>query len=57
MRAKGQFYEAREELSRHADKLLLLATRSGDIVLLKEAETLYRRIGSEFQLHSKMVKN
>lgn len=49
MRTKGQLYQAREELCRHADKLLLLATRSGDILLLKEAETLYKRIGLEFQ--------
>lgn len=49
LRIRGQHQLAYEKLSRHVDKLLLLATRSGDIVLLKEAETLYKRIGLEYQ--------
>lgn len=57
MRTRGQHNQAYEQLSRHADKLLLLATRSGDISLLKEAETLYKRIGLEFQQRSKVVRN
>lgn len=57
MRIRGQHTQAYEQLSRHADKLLLLATRSGDISLLKEAETLYKRIELEFQQRSKVVRN
>ncbi|MRN51564.1 hypothetical protein [Paenibacillus monticola] len=49
LRKKGQLLPAHEHLRRHADKLLLLAVRSGDHLLLKEAEILYRQ--SEFVLH------
>ncbi|BCG57619.1 hypothetical protein [Paenibacillus sp. URB8-2] len=39
--ADGRQTEAREKLRRHADKLLLLAVRSGDTDLTREAESLY----------------
>ncbi|QWU17162.1 hypothetical protein SAMN04487895_113126 [Paenibacillus sophorae] len=39
--ADGQQMLAREKLRRHADNLLLMAARSGDPVLLREAESLY----------------
>jgi hypothetical protein len=55
LRNKGQHSEAHEMLSRHADKLLLLAVRSGDPLLLKEAEMLYKQIGFEHQQRSKTV--
>lgn len=47
MRMKGQHNQAIEKLTRQADKLLLLTTRSGDMLLLKEAETLYKQIELE----------
>jgi len=52
LRTKGQYNQAREKISRHADKLLLLALRSGDLLLLREAEMLYKHIGFEHQLRS-----
>lgn len=36
-----------EKLRRQADKLLLLAARSGDMVLVREAELLYKQLSSE----------
>ncbi|WP_151733150.1 hypothetical protein [Paenibacillus tengchongensis] len=36
-----------DKLRRQADKLLLLAARSGDLQLAKEAESLYRRLDAE----------
>ncbi|MNW13936.1 hypothetical protein D3C71_2120230 [compost metagenome] len=33
-----------ERLRRQADKLLLLAARSGDMQLVKEAEVLYKQL-------------
>ncbi|AKG33503.1 hypothetical protein [Paenibacillus durus] len=39
--SEGQQTLAREELRRHADNLLLMAVRSGDPDLLREAESLY----------------
>jgi len=55
LRNKGEYSEAREMLGRHADKLLLLAVRSGDPLLLKEAETLYKQIEFEHQQRSKAI--
>lgn len=59
LRTKGQYAQAYEQLCRHADKLLLLATRSEDITLLKEAETLYKRIGLELypRNRSRRIRN
>lgn len=55
LRNKGEYSEAREMLNRHADKLLLLAVRSGDPLLIKEAEMLYKQIGFEYPQRSKTV--
>jgi hypothetical protein len=55
LRTKGQYSQASEKLSRHADKLLLLAVRSGDSFLLKEAEKLYKQMGFEYQQRGKAV--
>ncbi|KGE19197.1 hypothetical protein [Paenibacillus wynnii] len=43
LRSKEKQGEARELVRRHADKLLLLAVRTGDRLLTREAESLYRR--------------
>ncbi|NGM84860.1 hypothetical protein G5B47_20880 [Paenibacillus sp. 7124] len=53
--ACGQQTDAREMLRRHADKLLLLAVRSGDSVLLRQAELLYRQ--SEWKEGSLLEEN
>lgn len=45
-----QFNLTLEHLRRQADKLLLLATRSGDVLLLKEAERVYKKIDLNFNL-------
>lgn len=47
LRSKGKPLDALELVRRHADKLLILAVRSGDRLLTREAENLYRR--SEIQ--------
>lgn len=52
---EGQHSQAHEKLCRHADKLLLLAVRSGDPLLLKEAEMLYKQIGFEYQKRGKLL--
>ncbi|ULO09927.1 hypothetical protein H1230_14845 [Paenibacillus sp. 19GGS1-52] len=49
LRKNGQILPAYEKLRRHADKLLLLATRSGDYLLFKEAEKLYEQNKQELQ--------
>ncbi|MDQ0193976.1 hypothetical protein [Paenibacillus wynnii] len=41
--SKGKLGEGLELVRRHADKLLLLAVRTGDRLLTREAESLYRR--------------
>lgn len=42
-----------ERFRRQADKLLLLAARSGDMELVKEAEQLYRQLDEELQMRKK----
>ncbi|NUU63506.1 hypothetical protein [Paenibacillus agri] len=49
LKDKGQYIEAAEHLRRHADNLLLLAARSGDLSLLREAEALYKQSDRELQ--------
>lgn len=44
---EGGGTESLDKLRRQADKLLLLAARSGDLQLAKEAESLYRRLDAE----------
>ncbi|GGF83387.1 hypothetical protein GCM10010912_30640 [Paenibacillus albidus] len=53
MRAAGQQMPAYEMICRHADKLLLLATRTGDLLMLKEAESLYKYNELELSPHDK----
>ncbi|OBZ08880.1 hypothetical protein A8L34_22250 [Bacillus sp. FJAT-27264] len=55
LKDKGQNIEAAEHLRRHADNLLLLAARSGDLSLLKEAEALYKRSDRELQPKGKVI--
>jgi hypothetical protein len=43
LKRRGLHTEARDIVRRHADKLLLLAARSGDMQLLREAENMYRK--------------
>ncbi|WP_379132319.1 hypothetical protein [Paenibacillus sp. sgz500958] len=47
LRSQGKSGEAQVIIRRQADKLLLLAVRSGDAQLLKEAESMYRMIEAE----------
>lgn len=49
LRNQGQYSKAHEMICRHADKLLLMAVRSGDPLLLKEAEMMYKQNGYDFQ--------
>lgn len=44
-----------DKLRRQADKLLLLAARSGDMQLMKEAELLYKQLDSETEPRVKSV--
>ncbi|WNS41266.1 hypothetical protein [Paenibacillus sp. MMS20-IR301] len=44
-----------DKLRRQADKLLLLAARSGDMQLVKEAEALYKQLEGEELAWSKVV--
>lgn len=53
--AAGRKNGAKELLRRHGDKLLLLAVRSGDLELMREAEALYLR--SERELFSERMEN
>ncbi|WP_410513705.1 hypothetical protein PaeBR_04515 [Paenibacillus sp. BR2-3] len=45
--SQGQQNKARDLMTRQADKLLLLAARSGDMLLLREAENMYRKSALE----------
>ncbi|MBW4081383.1 hypothetical protein [Paenibacillus sp. S150] len=49
-RAKSPIRTDFEHLRRQADNLLLLAARSGDMQLVKEAETVYKQLDAEGQL-------
>ncbi|MFF2019327.1 hypothetical protein [Paenibacillus sp. NPDC058177] len=53
LKDKGQYIEAAERLRRHADNLLLLSARSGDLSLLREAEALYKQSDRELQAKEK----
>lgn len=55
LRNQGDYSQAQEILCRHADKLLLMAVRSGDLLLLKEAEMLYKHIGFDAQQRKKVA--
>ncbi|MNE82324.1 hypothetical protein D3C80_1790410 [compost metagenome] len=48
-RTKGNIQTEFEHLRRQADDLLLLAARSGDMELVKEAETVYKQLDAESQ--------
>jgi hypothetical protein len=54
-RAQNQQQVSTEKLRRQADKLLLLAARSGDMQLVKEAEALYKQLEVEMTLLGKVV--
>lgn len=54
LRLSGREEEAREELKRRADSLLLLAARTGDPKLLTEAESMYKQ--SEFPGNARALK-
>lgn len=47
MRKKNKGRAILENLRRQADQLLLLATRSGDMQLLREAELIYKQLDAE----------
>ncbi|MNC35542.1 hypothetical protein D3C76_57390 [compost metagenome] len=49
-RTKGNIQIDYERLRRQADDLLLLAARSGDMQLVKEAETVYKQLDAESQV-------
>ncbi|KWX73033.1 hypothetical protein AMQ84_24360 [Paenibacillus riograndensis] len=49
-RTKGNIQTEFEHLRRQADDLLLLAARSGDMELVKEAETVYKQLDAESQV-------
>ncbi|KWX75063.1 hypothetical protein [Paenibacillus jilunlii] len=49
-RTKGNTQTEFEHLRRQADDLLLLAARSGDMQLVKEAETVYKQLDAESQV-------
>ncbi|ASA26038.1 hypothetical protein [Paenibacillus donghaensis] len=53
LQSTGRQTCAYDKLRTQADQLLLLATRSGDMQLLKEAETLYKQLDSVHKAHSK----
>ena len=56
LRSMGKQREAGEMLRRHADSLLLLAIRTGDRQLTREAENLYRKSEVEPLIHTKLVE-
>ncbi|MNN92578.1 hypothetical protein D3C81_2108840 [compost metagenome] len=53
LRTKIHIQSAFDELRRQADKLLLMATRSGDMQLVKEAESVYKQLEADVQPRSK----
>jgi len=57
LRSIGRQKEAGETLRRKADSLLLLAIRTGDRQLTREAESLYRKSEMEFLIPNKVVEN
>jgi hypothetical protein len=54
-RSQNQHQIFYDKLRRQADKLLLLAARSGDMQLVKEAEMLYKQLEAETLLMGKVV--
>lgn len=52
----GKQMEAWEMVRRHADKLLLLAVRTGDRLLSREAENLYRKSELEPLIPNKLIE-
>jgi hypothetical protein len=55
LQEKSQFTKASEHLRRHADQLLLMAARSGDLTLLKQAEALYKQSEGEQRAKGKAI--
>lgn len=55
LRSRNYLQIPSDKLRRQVDKLLLLAARSGDMQLLKEAELLYNRLETDIEPRARMV--
>jgi transcriptional antiterminator Rof (Rho-off) len=55
LRTKQQIPAPSDKLRRQADKLLLLAARSGDMQLVKEAESLYKQLESKEEPRVRLI--